>query len=78
MIIFVVIEVTLFLIAFSTVKENVKPANEKPLQALSGILFNYAWAPLVAAAISIVLLVFYKLDKQYPQIMIELKERRAA
>lgn len=47
-------------------------------EALNGILINYAWAPIIGAVLSIVLLYFYKLDKQLPQITAELKARREA
>lgn len=67
-----------YVLAWTGYTAELAEAQNLPEAALSGIVFNYAWAPLLAAAISIVLLLFYKLDKQYPQIMKDLKERRAA
>lgn len=67
-----------YVLAWTGYTVKLAEAGNLPQSALSGILFNYAWAPLLAAVISIILLIFYKLDKQYPQIMIELKEKRAA
>ncbi len=37
----------------------------------------FSYLPLAACAISVLLLGFYKLDKEYPQIIKELEERRA-
>ena len=44
--------------------------------ALASINMLYIYIPLALTVIQIVLLMFYKLDKQYPQIVKELEERK--
>lgn len=49
---------------------------EQTAKTLAGIQFNFIGIPLLAYIISIVVLCFYKLDKQYPQIKADLDQRR--
>ncbi|RHR20664.1 MFS transporter [Clostridium sp. AF19-22AC] len=49
----------------------------QPQSAVSAISSMYLYVPIVMVALQIVCLVFYKLDKEYPQIMAELKIREA-
>lgn len=46
--------------------------------AVRGIEGFFKWGPMVVYAIQLVLLLLYKLDEEYPQIMKDLEERRAA
>jgi len=47
-------------------------------QAIKGIEVLYIWVPMLLNLVQMVLLYFYKLDKMYPQIMADLKERNVA
>jgi GPH family glycoside/pentoside/hexuronide:cation symporter len=49
---------------------------EQTPAALRAIVFNFAGMPLVAMALIFILMLFYKLDKVYPQMIKELAERR--
>jgi GPH family glycoside/pentoside/hexuronide:cation symporter len=44
--------------------------------ALAAISFNYLWAPIIGQIVMIILLMFYRLDKDQPIMMRELEERR--
>ena len=46
--------------------------------ALAGIRFNIIWMPIIAYIVAIVLLLFYKLDKEQDQMQYELAQRRMA
>lgn len=46
--------------------------------AARGIEQFFKWGPMVVYAIQLILLLLYRLDKEYPQIMKDLEERRAA
>ncbi|WP_459478947.1 MFS transporter [Clostridium saccharoperbutylacetonicum] len=43
--------------------------------AITSIKFAFVYAPIVASALQVILLYFYNLDKEYPRILAELKER---
>lgn len=45
--------------------------------AIISIKVAFVYAPIIFTAIQLVLLYFYKLDKEYPRILAELKERNA-
>ncbi len=49
----------------------------QPQSAIDMIVNIYQWGPIVVCAVTIITLLFYKLDKIYPQIMADLKEREA-
>nr|WP_256217247.1 hypothetical protein [Paenibacillus sp. OV219] len=44
--------------------------------ARSSILFMYIYLPIILSALMIVILYFYRLDKQFPQIVKELEETK--
>jgi GPH family glycoside/pentoside/hexuronide:cation symporter len=44
--------------------------------SLAAIRMNYIWIPVGIAAISVVISLFYDLDKKYGQVIAELHERR--
>lgn len=50
----------------------------QPQSAVNMIMNIYKFGPLIVWVIVLIVLCFYKLDKQYPQIMKELNEREAA
>lgn len=54
----------------------VEQAMEQTPSAVQAVITNYIWLPVVMYVIIIVLQMFYKLDKQYPQIKAELDQRR--
>lgn len=54
----------------------VEQAAEQSPSAVQAVVTNYIWLPVIMYAIIIVLQLFYKLDKQYPQIKAELDQRR--
>lgn len=45
--------------------------------AISAIKVAFIYTPIILGFIQVILLYFYKLDKEYPQILAELKERNA-
>lgn len=45
-------------------------------ESLNAIRFTYMGVPMVIAGVAVVLALFYSLDKKYPQIVKELRERR--
>lgn len=49
---------------------------EQSDSAISMITFLFVWIPAIIAVIQLVILVFYKLDKQYPQILADLHARK--
>lgn len=49
----------------------------QPQSALNTIRNIYLYGPILIWAVAVIVLIFYKLDKQYPSIMAELKEREA-
>lgn len=53
------------------------PNQEQIPSALRAIEINFIWAPTILSFISILLLLFYKLDKQEKQMISELNERRS-
>ena len=49
----------------------------QPQSAISAISGMYLFVPIIMVTLQIICLTFYKLDKEYPQIMAELKIREA-
>ena len=47
----------------------------QPQSALDMITYMFIWGPIILWIISLIVLVFYKLDKTYPTIIKELRER---
>lgn len=45
--------------------------------AIGAISNIYLWSPVVIWGIAVIVLLFYKLDKMYPDIMKELEERES-
>ncbi len=54
----------------------VSGATQQSDSAISMITFLFIWAPAIIALMQIAILLFYKLDKIYPQILIDLKSRK--
>ena len=50
---------------------------EQPQSALDMISAIYIYGPIIVWVIAIIVLLFYRLDKIYPQIMVDLQEREA-
>lgn len=51
-------------------------ASEQTDIALAGISVIYIWIPIILMAVNILLMAFYKLDKEYPAIAMDLETRR--
>ena len=49
----------------------------QPASAIACIRYIYIFSPIVLMAVSIVICLFYRVDKMYPSIMKELEERKA-
>ena len=62
-----------FLLAWGNYQAGVTQQSE---QALFAIKIMYGYLPLLLIGLSILTMFFYDLDKLYPQIKKELKERR--
>ncbi len=54
----------------------VEGALEQSASAIRAITINFIWLPAIMYAVIVVLMLFYRLDKQYPAIAAELAERR--
>lgn len=50
-------------------------AAEQSESALVAISFSFTWVPVITMVATLICLLFYKLDKEYPEIMKELNER---
>jgi len=50
---------------------------DQPASALFAINFVYIWLPIILLTAMAVIMFFYRLDKEYPSILEELKARRA-
>lgn len=57
---------------------NYVPNATQTPEALMWIKFNFIWAPIVSTILIIVLYLFYKVDKLYPQIKADLDAKRNA
>lgn len=73
----IVSAVTTGLLSYSGYISSTTGGVTQPDSALHMISAMYKFAPLILFAVIIVVMVLYKLDKQYPQIMKELSEREA-
>ncbi len=51
-------------------------AAEQSDTALGTIIFLFVWLPVIFSALQVLVLYFYKLDKEYPQILKELQQRK--
>ena len=51
---------------------------EQPASAITAIQICFVWIPILVYAISFVMLMFYKLDKEFPSIIADLKARAEA
>lgn len=51
---------------------------EQPASAITAIQVCFVWIPIIVYAISFVMLMFYKLDKEFPGIIADLKARAEA
>ncbi|MEG2297852.1 MAG: MFS transporter, partial [Clostridium sp.] len=49
----------------------------QPQEVLNMIVSIYKFGPIIVAALAVITLFFYKLDKQYPAIMTELMQRES-
>lgn len=56
----------------------VEGAETQSAAALQAVTINYIWLPVIMYIIIIILMLFYKLDKEYPAIREELEKRRQA
>lgn len=55
----------------------VEGAEVQSASAVQAVTINYIWLPVVMYLLIMILMLFYKLDKQYPAIREELERRRA-
>lgn len=50
---------------------------QQPESAINMVMILYKWGPIITWVVMAIVLSFYKLDKIYPDIMKELKERES-